>query len=295
VRFAVLADIHANMAAFEAVLEHIKNQGHVDSIIIAGDHVGDAPMPSAVLNKIKELSGHIILGNRDKDILSYDSGNMDSWNDYIQWAGMKWTYSILNSSDLEYLKSLPEQLSIKVDESFSIRVVHGSPNHIYEHLYIDKYHERLESAVNTINENILICAHTHESWTTYYKGTLIINPGSIGIHYNDKACAEYSILDINDVKCNVEHYYVPYDFNKLINDYTQSGLLETNILAKIILLSLVSGKNFVHDFIKNAYQISADHGIIGQKNIPDEFWNKSSKMWYSSIKNTEYYKKYNFL
>ena len=47
-RYAILSDIHANLAAFEAVLEDIERQGGTDRIWHLGDIVGYGPDPPRV-------------------------------------------------------------------------------------------------------------------------------------------------------------------------------------------------------------------------------------------------------
>ncbi|GAG69007.1 unnamed protein product, partial [marine sediment metagenome] len=42
-RYAIIADIHANLAAFTAVLEDIKRRGGVEEVWCLGDIVGYGP------------------------------------------------------------------------------------------------------------------------------------------------------------------------------------------------------------------------------------------------------------
>jgi predicted phosphodiesterase len=43
-RLAILADIHGNLPALEAVLAKVQLQ-KVDGIVVAGDHLSDGPNP----------------------------------------------------------------------------------------------------------------------------------------------------------------------------------------------------------------------------------------------------------
>ena len=68
-RTAVLADIHANMAALEAVLEDIRDE-MISDIITLGDNIGYGPDPEEV---IQELIKHDIIsiqGNHEYALIN---------------------------------------------------------------------------------------------------------------------------------------------------------------------------------------------------------------------------------
>ena len=67
-KIAILADIHANIYAFEAVLEDIQKEG-VDKIIVAGDLVGYYYWPSEVVNTCMQDSRFICIRGNHEDNL----------------------------------------------------------------------------------------------------------------------------------------------------------------------------------------------------------------------------------
>jgi predicted phosphodiesterase len=64
VRIAIVSDIHANLAAFEAVLVHARNLGY-DRMICLGDVVGYGPDPVECVDLVRELCAFTLLGNHD--------------------------------------------------------------------------------------------------------------------------------------------------------------------------------------------------------------------------------------
>ena len=65
VLIAVIADIHANLPALEAVLTDIRELG-ADTLIVNGDLVNRGPSNAAVLERILELNpSAVTLGNHD--------------------------------------------------------------------------------------------------------------------------------------------------------------------------------------------------------------------------------------
>src|SRR5260370_13483680 len=67
-RVAVLADIHGNLPALEAVLFDIEAAG-VDVIVLNGD-IADGPIPAQTLDRLEELGEQAIwvLGHTDRSL-----------------------------------------------------------------------------------------------------------------------------------------------------------------------------------------------------------------------------------
>ena len=63
-RIAIVSDIHANLAAFEAVIAHARAQGY-DSMICLGDVVGYGPDPLECVDLVRSTCAWSLLGNHD--------------------------------------------------------------------------------------------------------------------------------------------------------------------------------------------------------------------------------------
>jgi predicted phosphodiesterase len=63
-RIAIVSDIHANLAAFEAVIAHARQQG-IDSMICLGDVVGYGPDPLECVDLVRATCEWSLLGNHD--------------------------------------------------------------------------------------------------------------------------------------------------------------------------------------------------------------------------------------
>lgn len=85
-RVAVLADIHANLPAQNAVLEDIQGQ-NMDGIILAGDFLTGGPAPKQVFDLVRTNIDWVILGNADKRLLDYANNQMlEPWRLTEQWS-----------------------------------------------------------------------------------------------------------------------------------------------------------------------------------------------------------------
>lgn len=276
-KIAVLADIHGNLTAFNAVLKKIKEL-KIDKIIVAGDHISDCPSPTQILDRLMSPEFICIKGNRENYILSEDSET--SWPNYRQMDSITWTKKQLNKRHMDWIENLEEQRVISFEHCDSIRVVHGSTDDICEHLYKEKP-KRLQEVLNCIDENVLICGHSHLTWSINIEDRLVINPGSVGVSFNNSVSADFAILNWEESGWNASHISVPYNIEELKHDFITSGLYEEGgIWGKLILKSLADGRNCNIEFINVALGIMADYGTPKGKYIPNHIWEKTIKQYW---------------
>ena len=67
-RYAIISDIHANLAALDAVLADIDRRGDVDVIYHAGDLVGYSAEPNGVVARLRERAIAGVAGNYDSTV-----------------------------------------------------------------------------------------------------------------------------------------------------------------------------------------------------------------------------------
>ena len=109
-RYAIVSDIHANIRAWEAVLADIRSQ-RVDVIVCLRDVVGYGPKPAEVLEAVRSVTDHFVLGNHDAAAV----GMMDYsiFNDHARQA-IEWTITELSPDAKQFLSSVP--LAIEAGE-----------------------------------------------------------------------------------------------------------------------------------------------------------------------------------
>lgn len=64
-RYAIIADIHANLVAFRAVLDHMERQGGVEEVWCLGDVVGYGPEPCQCVELLQQYKHVCVAGNHD--------------------------------------------------------------------------------------------------------------------------------------------------------------------------------------------------------------------------------------
>jgi len=115
VLYGIIADIHANLEAFRAVLDELRS---VDRIICLGDVVGYGPEPGACIELMKERGIPAVAGNHDKAAVGELSTQW--FNEHARRA-IEWTAAQLTAGQQEYLRQLPLTL-----EWPQFQIVHGS-------------------------------------------------------------------------------------------------------------------------------------------------------------------------
>ena len=64
-RYAILADIHANLTALQAVLADLEKQGGADEVWCLGDTLGYGPDPHECLEIVRARCSLCVAGNHD--------------------------------------------------------------------------------------------------------------------------------------------------------------------------------------------------------------------------------------
>ena len=123
-RIAIVSDIHANLAALQAVLRDCHD---CEKVWCLGDVVGYGPEPSACIALIRSVAEVCIVGNHD--LAAIGRLPLEQFNDLAAEAAA-WTIRQLSASDREFLDERPRK-----EVRGELTLTHGSPrNPIWEYL-----------------------------------------------------------------------------------------------------------------------------------------------------------------
>jgi putative phosphoesterase len=275
VRLGVMADVHGNLPALEAVLEDMARH-RVDQLLVAGDLVG-GPQPNEVMRRLQSRGARMILGNSDRTLLDYQAGRVPAaWRTCKQFALLRWSAASVNAETLSVLQALPEQRVVDVPGTVPIRVVHGSPRHVAEHIYPRRDPERLDEALAQIDEPVLVCGHTHEPWVVERDGRLALNPGAVCGPLDGFVGAQWALLTWRGGRWQAELRGVRYDLERVRAAFRDSGLLaQGGVLARAYVLCLETGHNVWGDFLTLARRHAQAAGLDTSDVIPDEAWDRA--------------------
>ena len=235
-RYAIIADIHANLAAFTAVLDDIKRRGEVEETWCLGDVVGYGPEPHQCLEFLRQYKHICVAGNHDWAAI----GKIDT-SDFNPdaAAACHWTAQQLSPEDVDYLDGLP-----LVIQRGDFTLVHGSPREpIWEYLLsVDEAKENFAC----FRSQFCLVGHSHvplvfvsdetgacslvwfssDTRLVLGKNRLIINPGGVGQPRDGDPHASYAIYD-SDAR-SIALYRVTYDITA-----TQAKMAACNLPVRL--------------------------------------------------------------
>lgn len=107
-RIAILADVHANLEALEAVLEHLSDES-VDRVVCLGDIVGYGADPNPCCDRIRETAEEVVAGNHDRGAVGLT--DVSSFNPFARKA-IQWTARMLEKNHIPYLEALPLTMTL---------------------------------------------------------------------------------------------------------------------------------------------------------------------------------------
>ena len=150
-RYAVIADIHGNLEALQAVLADIKEQ-KCTHVVCLGDVVGYGANPKECLDIIRGMNIPVVKGNHD-EYIGVDV-NPDGFNDAAAEA-VTWSRAQLTEDDRKWLRELKY---FRLVANFSI--VHATLDAPQRWGYV---FEKLEAAASFTYQNTQVCffGHTH--------------------------------------------------------------------------------------------------------------------------------------
>jgi len=225
-RVAVISDVHGNIFALESVLEDIRGR-NVDEIVCTGDLVGYGPYPNEVIDRIKEEGINTIQGNYDDAIgnrrIACGCDYKTERSQKIGMSSMNYTAMETSEENKEFLANLPFSLTLEIEEKTAL-FVHGSPRKINEYLY--EASEAVKEVAGELEEDILVCGHTHLPYHKIISGKHMMNVGSIGKPKHGNPNAIYTIIEVIDGKVKTEFIEVIYPVDKLVEAIEKSDLAE---------------------------------------------------------------------
>ena len=232
-RLAVLSDIHANLAALDAVRDDIPD---VDEIWVLGDIVGYGPQPSEVISALQEMGARSVMGNHDGAAI----GTVDTaWFNPDAARAIAWTGEVIDDNARAYLAALPE-----MRRDGELTAVHGSPRDpTWEYIT-----GPIVAAANLGSFETRLCLHGHTHVPVIFgadggnvevvpatpgapieidASRALLNPGSVGQPRDGNPDASYLVLDTEGWRA--EFRRVRYDIAR-----TQALMREVDLPPRLV-------------------------------------------------------------
>ena len=177
-KLLLIADIHANYEAFQAVLE----VPH-DRAICLGDIVDYGPEPEKCIDFLQKKVIPTTRGNHDNSVAFKVDCQCGYKYKHLSIATREYTWKALDKYRIEYLQKLPLLIK-KIIDGKRFYLTHGSPRSVFEYIKPETpdylIRNMIDEAMEPIDADFLIIGHFHIPIDRKLGNLTIINPGSVG-------------------------------------------------------------------------------------------------------------------
>lgn len=160
---ALFSDIHANLPAFEALLEDLDKR-KPDAIYCLGDLIGYNIWPNEIIAEIRRRGIATLAGNHDLKTNGY-------------------AYELVSAPNRAYLNTLPAHIKLEYqlsNDHLNIVLAHGSTRSVNEYVLEDLDENYVLEMMNETKANVLCVGHSHLPYYRIMGNKKVINIGSAG-------------------------------------------------------------------------------------------------------------------
>lgn len=265
-RLAILADIHGNLAALEAVVTELERL-QPDYVVVNGDLINAAPFSAEVIDLVRACDWTVVRGNHEFYYLDFGTPRAVVGSDDIaRWGQLHWLMGRITPSQGAYLGMLPDERVLYVPGTQPIGIAHGVPGRNRVGFYNDQAASSIAAELDRVYTPTFISAHTHVQVDRHVslvvQGAIerlsnppvehvpqtmqsnqfghstqserhwhVINPGSIGLPLNGDPTAQFAMLEsVAEEEVaggwRATHLRVAYDRRAMLEAYATTGMSE---------------------------------------------------------------------
>ena len=231
-RCLVVADVHSNLEAFQAVIDHAEASGGFERILCLGDIVGYGPDPGPVLALLRSYSHAAVAGNHD--LAAIGALSVETFNPAARTAAL-WTRHRLEAAEQEYLRSNPLR-----HEEPQVTLLHGTPREPVWEYFLPWLMSKQDTdeCFELFSTPLCFLGHSHLPFVCDEDGNVsplqpgaelaldglrvVVNPGSVGQPRDGDLRAAYALYDPD--AHTLTHHRVAYDIERTQVKMASAGL-----------------------------------------------------------------------
>ena len=179
-RVAVLADIHGNLPACEAVLEDIKRHSP-DFICAAGDLALRGPYPAETVDLLEDTCDALLMGNTDCYIAGNYLGGAYREPDHWKSELLAWTRDQLGSARSKRLGEMPFSTRFTPRKGQDLYVCHANPRNLEESIEPTLDDHLLRRFLGNLDAAAVAFGHLHFPYRRRVGRMVIADVASAGI------------------------------------------------------------------------------------------------------------------
>ena len=212
-KVAIVADVHGNLVALEAVLADLE-QARPDLVVHGGDLAFNGPRPAECVDRIREAGWPGVIGNMDRALDSHRQQPRIGWaterigperNAWLQAQPMEW-----RQDDL-------------------VALVHAVPGDLWRAVGRDADEAELRATYGPLGARVAVYCHIHQPYVRPVGDLTVANTGSVGLPFDGDPRASYLLLE--DGRPEIRR--LAYDVERAVADVLASDLPEAESVATV--------------------------------------------------------------
>lgn len=225
-RILVVADLHSNWAALQAIpLEF-------DYCVVVGDLVDYGTDPLPCIDWVRRHADACVRGNHDHAVAQRVQAVGTSGYRRLAAATRPLHWELLDSSRLKYLARLPVTAYFRAQDC-NLFLVHATPRDAMDE-YLNADPEAWQQRLEGIEADFVCVGHSHIPFHLNLGRIQVVNPGSVGQPRDGDPRASYAIIEDGQVTLHRLEYDVEACLNQMQTSNVPAWVPE---LSRLILSS----------------------------------------------------------
>ncbi len=197
-RVLVLADIHGNRAALDAIREPF------DVCVCLGDLVDYGPEPGPCIDWVRAHAAHCVRGNHDHGVAQNVDVQGVAGFRYLTAVTRPLSVAAVTPDQRRYLADLPtvRMFTLGGKRFLLVHATPRDPMDEYAPADVAFWKPRLAG----LHVDYVLAGHTHMPYVLPVNGTRVVNPGSVGLGRDGDPRAAYAIIDGDEVQLKRVEY-----------------------------------------------------------------------------------------
>lgn len=260
-RIAIIADIHGNLPALEAVLAEIETL-KPDRLVVAGDVVDGGPDSAGCWRRVRALGCPVLRGNHERYVFDYGTPRADPAWASPQFAPLRVARAELTPEEIAELAALPPHW--RDPDLPELLIVHASLRGDNDSIFpytpdalIDPLFEGIAPEVR-----LIVRGHNHFCSQREWGQRRIYTSGSVGLPQDGNPAAQFLVLErSSDGAWSGRHRVVRYDVGATLRRFRDSGYLDrAGPLGQLFYREVETGTHQVVPFLR-FYGIARSRGL----------------------------------
>jgi putative phosphoesterase len=226
-KLAVIADIHANLPALQAVTDHLE-KWRPDLVVVAGDIVNRGPRPLECLQfvqaKQRFSNWQTVIGNHEEYVIYHSLPDSPRAGPRFQiYETSYWTYKQLKS-DVSALKAMPYHVTPSSPEGL-IHITHASMRGTRDGITMRTSDDHVRQQIDP-QAAVFCVGHTHLPLIRQIDQTLVVNAGSVGLPFDGDPRAAYAQIERVDLHWQARIIRFEYDRAQADRDFDETSFMQ---------------------------------------------------------------------